>query len=1237
MDLPSGDSSAQPQNNPGRARARILLALLGVALAAGMFVPFHGARAAGISLVQTASTTNASLPVNPTATGNLLVIAVNVGGPGLLTGITDDADDGSNMYVNAGVDAYAGPGNPNGTTTIWYVKNSKGRVRNITPAGSYTTVAYTFWEFSGVDTSSPLDATSTLQNQSASLTPLGPSITTTKPGELVISAVIVANNVTHIHAGNAFTNDALPFGDGFAHLIATSTGTFNAQWDQNPTGIYASNAASFKPAVVMGVQVSSRSDTLSNSQPSATSNHTVAFTVNSSIYGSSISGSSTLTLTFPAGFAVPGSLDCGDVDVATSSQFNFNWPSCQPTATAWGMSVSGTSLLIFTAPTDSAVHVATGTPITIKIGSNATFQQQGVHWLTNPSAGGTYTVSLGGTFGGSGTMLVQVGVKVGVVQVPGQNTGETGSGGALSNLAFPGNVTAGNQIVVVVQGYNANATTPTVSTPTQASGTATIGAMSQDGAYSNGNGSNTYTLKIFRATVTGSGSLTLAFPGTFQFGLAALNEYSGMDANPVDGSPATNTGTGATESSGNVQTSAAGMVLMTSAELSNTNFTYALSDTNIYSNSQGQTSYTGEAQHKKTTGAGTYTLTAGTANSWFWSSLAVAYKAAVSSYQPAVTVQATVAESLAFTVSPSVTSVSFVQTNSRDSGSASTSNVLAFGSGNAAGNLIIVAVEWDTATSATSSVTDSNGNAYASAIGPVSTLTGFYEQLWYAKNIAGGANTVTARLTGRSGTVFGLYLHEYHGADATSPLDATSVATGASGSSMDSGSQTTNYANELVFGYGAAGSFSAPGTGFTSRNTLNANMTEDKQAVGTGSYHATATNGVPGQAWLMMMATFKGAPTCTADDGATVNQILTTSATAVPFGIINPNAFYQGCQDLTVSTNAGDGYSVTVQESHAMMTADGRFTIPDTACDAGDCSVATATAWATPTHNGFGHTCANQSGSDCNPTYGGGTKFKPVPSIPIGTAPGQIGFVQENQSTPDGCGSCSATTISFTANNTAGNLIVVALDYDDAVGLTSVTDTKGNVYVRAGTEVHQGVGHWFADVYYAKNIASGANSVTVKLSGAASFMEVYIHEYSGLDTALPLDATASAIGNSGSDDSGPATTNFANELVFGFGTSSLTAGPGFTARSAGLSDQSITEDRIVSAIGTYDATASFNGSNWSMLMATFRASNTPVSLMSNTGAVTNSTGRVKYRLSVPSSQAAGMYTTVITYTILGTF
>ncbi len=49
-------------------------------------------------------------------------------------------------------------------------------------------------------------------------------------------------------------------------------------------------------------------------------------------------------------------------------------------------------------------------------------------------------------------------------------------------------------------------------------------------------------------------------------------------------------------------------------------------------------------------------------------------------------------------------------------------------------------------------------------------------------------------------------------------------------------------------------------------------------------------------------------------------------------------------------------------------------------------------------------------------------------------------------------------------------------------------------------------------IYYAKNIAGGSNTVTVTFNQAATFVDVRVLEYSGLDTASPLDVTAGAAG-----------------------------------------------------------------------------------------------------------------------------
>jgi len=156
---------------------------------------------------------------------------------------------------------------------------------------------------------------------------------------------------------------------------------------------------------------------------------------------------------------------------------------------------------------------------------------------------------------------------------------------------------------------------------------------------------------------------------------------------------------------------------------------------------------------------------------------------------------------------------------------------------------------------------------------------------------------------------------------------------------------------------------------------------------GSGNMLVSINSGVTVQATvaesLSLTVNSIVSPNCTADDGASITQINTTANT-VPFGTMSANAFYQGCQDLVVSTNAGNGYSLTVQESSNMKTVDGRFTIPDTTCDGGTCSESVAGAWTSATKNGLGHTCLDQSNHDCNSVYSSGTNFRQLANIGLG-------------------------------------------------------------------------------------------------------------------------------------------------------------------------------------------------------------------------------------------------------------
>ncbi len=175
----------------------------------------------------------------------------------------------------------------------------------------------------------------------------------------------------------------------------------------------------------------------------------------------------------------------------------------------------------------------------------------------------------------------------------------------------------------------------------------------------------------------------------------------------------------------------------------------------------------------------------------------------------------------------------------------------------------------------------------------------------------------------------------------------------------------------------------------------------------------------------------------------------------------------------------------------------------------------------------------------------------------------------------------------------AGDTNILAIGWGDTTSnISTVTDSKGNTYVQAAPTT-RGSSQSQA-IYYAKNIAAAAintNTVTVTFSKAAAFVDLRAAEYSGLDTNSPLDQTTSTTGSAGTATTPSATTTFSNELIFGAGDTSgafTAVGTSFTKRLITSPDSDIVEDRIVSAIGSYNASAKQNGA-YVMQMATFKA------------------------------------------------
>lgn len=166
---------------------------------------------------------------------------------------------------------------------------------------------------------------------------------------------------------------------------------------------------------------------------------------------------------------------------------------------------------------------------------------------------------------------------------------------------------------------------------------------------------------------------------------------------------------------------------------------------------------------------------------------------------------------------------------------------------------------------------------------------------------------------------------------------------------------------------------------------------------------------------------------------------------------------------------------------------------------------------------------------------------------------------------------------------------------DSTATVNTVTDTVGNVYALAVSPTVQS-GTATQSIYYAKNIAAaaaGANTVTVKFNVAAVFPDIRIAEYSGIDTVNPVDVTAAASGSSASSNSGAVTTTNANDLIIGANvvqTGTTGAGTGFTRRIITSPDSDIVEDRVVTAIGSYSATAPVSPSaQWIMQLVAFKA------------------------------------------------
>jgi len=187
-----------------------------------------------------------------------------------------------------------------------------------------------------------------------------------------------------------------------------------------------------------------------------------------------------------------------------------------------------------------------------------------------------------------------------------------------------------------------------------------------------------------------------------------------------------------------------------------------------------------------------------------------------------------------------------------------------------------------------------------------------------------------------------------------------------------------------------------------------------------------------------------------------------------------------------------------------------------------------------------------------------------------------------------------ATTIAApAANHTSGNLLVVFVGMNSSsVTVSSIADTAGNTYTKV-TSIKDSEINDTIECWYAKNITGNANNVvTATFSGSVGYRTITVDQYSGCDTSAPLDQYNTGTGENTAPITGNITTTAANEVlvagVYLRAFRTITAGTNYTKRTD--ASYAASEDRIVSATGTYNATFSLSISTyWVTIIVSFKA------------------------------------------------
>jgi hypothetical protein len=156
-------------------------------------------------------------------------------------------------------------------------------------------------------------------------------------------------------------------------------------------------------------------------------------------------------------------------------------------------------------------------------------------------------------------------------------------------------------------------------------------------------------------------------------------------------------------------------------------------------------------------------------------------------------------------------------------------------------------------------------------------------------------------------------------------------------------------------------------------------------------------------------------------------------------------------------------------------------------------------------------------------------------------------------------GTTTSTTLTFTiASTTAGNSVILVLNYEYSANITASSAKLGTTNLSKHVSEENATYHGYAEVWSLDNIASGQTTVTITWASAV-YSAGWVFEVSGLLSTGSFDKSAEATASSGTPITvGPTVTlsnasEFVVGTVNGFSTAALTgpvASSTFTATSA---------------------------------------------------------------------------------------